>query len=457
MENKAYAGAELVVFKNSQNLKARGALLKLSQNYIVFEVYNPYSIVQLSEVLTDFIITRAERQIYNGKAVVTNIVNTGMVFIVSATLSDAYWKITVDTESQESVQKEVELLISNFEASQKIDPAFRLSLLSIKSLLSNIRNWLEKLEPQLDRSTLKLDSKFMISSFKSLFKKTDELSYDFHKLALQIPKDKMSFHKGFAQNLLHPYFMSSPFPYRCYSKPLGYAGDYEMMRMIQRENAEGPNLFAKFVNVFLTNIPIANSVKNRTAKLVQLLEEGVESAEKEGREFNSLSIGCGPALEVKQFLEKKSPKTKCNFNLLDFNEETLKFAVNQANEANNSDLCKISGEINSVHELLKRSIDKKLEQEKYDFVYCSGLFDYLSDRVCSKLVKLFYSMIKPGGKVFITNMHSNNYHHHIMEVIFEWYLIYRDEETVSNFAPELKNQNLYTDSTGVNLCLEITK
>ena len=38
----------LVTFRNSQGEAARGTLLKLDRNTVVFEVYNPYSIVQLS-------------------------------------------------------------------------------------------------------------------------------------------------------------------------------------------------------------------------------------------------------------------------------------------------------------------------------------------------------------------------------------------------------------------------
>ncbi len=457
MANKSFADNELVTFKNSQGLKARGTLLKLSQNYIVFEVYNPYSIVQLSEVLSELTISRAEKQIYSGNATVTNIVNTGIILIVSAILSDAYWIATVDGGSKDEIQKEIEYLITSFESQQEIDLNFKLSIVSIRSFLSDAKNWIDRIEPVLENTGAKVDSKFMFEYFAPLFNKMAYLFKRLGDVASTISENKLASYKEFTQSHLHGFTMSSPFPYRIYSKPLGYAGDYEMMRMIQRENAEGPNLYAKFINTFYTNIPIANCVKNRTMQLVRLIEEGVKRSEEKHEEFYSLSIGCGPALEVKKFLETNQVKTKCNFRLLDFNAETLNFAVSQANQAKQNDLCEITGEINSVHELLKRSVGTKLEEEKYDFVYCSGLFDYLSDRVCSRLIKLFFSMVKPGGKVFVTNMHSYGNDKHILELIFEWHLIYRDEEIMNSLVPKLGTQKLYTDSTGVNLCLEITK
>ena len=112
MSKQQSEASDLINFKNSQGLKAKGTLLKLSQNYIVFEVYNPYSIVQLSETLVELIITRTGKEIYNGKAVVTNIVNTGIILIVSATLSDAYWKSTIDIHSRDEIWDEIKYLIN---------------------------------------------------------------------------------------------------------------------------------------------------------------------------------------------------------------------------------------------------------------------------------------------------------------------------------------------------------
>jgi len=448
---------EFITFKNSQGITARGTLLKISQNHIVFETYNPYSIVQLSEVLTDLTINRANKQLYKGKAVVTNIVNTGIILIVSASLSDAYWKTAVYIESQKDIQKEIDHLISIFDKGQQINREFKTNVLDIRSLLSDIKNWLDKLEPSGERHDTRFDSDFMLKNFGSLFDKINQLARKFHELVGLIDESDMGICKAFVQAMLHPFFMSSPFPYRCYNKPLGYAGDYEMMRMIQRENSEGPSLFAKFVNVFYTNIPIANSVKNRTVTLIEMIRSGVILAEKNRSEYYALSIGCGPALEVRRFIDDNAPSVKCHFKLLDFNEETLEFAVNQANSAKNGKNYEVQGELNSVHELLKRSVAIKGEQEKYDLVYCSGLFDYLSDRICARLIRLFFSMIKSGGRVLVTNMHTNNHDNHMMELLLEWHLIYRDESTMSSLVPELGEQRLFTDQTGVNLCLEITK
>ena len=70
-----------VAFRNSQGNEARGTLLRLTRFLAVFEVYNPYSILQLSEVLSDVRIFMANRLVYSGRAVVSTLVNTGIMVI----------------------------------------------------------------------------------------------------------------------------------------------------------------------------------------------------------------------------------------------------------------------------------------------------------------------------------------------------------------------------------------
>ena len=61
---------------NSQGVDLVANVLKLQRYSVVFEVYNPYSIIQASEVLRDFRIFVDQRVIYAGKATVSNLVNT---------------------------------------------------------------------------------------------------------------------------------------------------------------------------------------------------------------------------------------------------------------------------------------------------------------------------------------------------------------------------------------------
>jgi extracellular factor (EF) 3-hydroxypalmitic acid methyl ester biosynthesis protein len=96
----------------------------------------------------------------------------------------------------------------------------------------------------------------------------------------------------------------------------------------------------------------------------------------------------------------------------------------------------------------------------YDLVYCAGLFDYLSDRICRRLLEIFYDMLAPGGLLIATNVHPSNDWRNWMEYLAEWHLVYRDEAQFLHIAPSsapAENIRVIPDSTGVNIFLEVRK
>ena len=80
----------LISFKNTVGESVRGTIVKLQRKSLVMEVYNPYSIVQISEVLSELTIRIGNKVAYLGKAVVISLVNTGLTALVSVTLIDEW-------------------------------------------------------------------------------------------------------------------------------------------------------------------------------------------------------------------------------------------------------------------------------------------------------------------------------------------------------------------------------
>lgn len=80
----------VVTFRNSQGESARGTLTSLQRRSLVMEIYNPYSIVQVSEVLSELTIRSGDRIIYKGKAVVVSLLNTGLMAVISVALIDEW-------------------------------------------------------------------------------------------------------------------------------------------------------------------------------------------------------------------------------------------------------------------------------------------------------------------------------------------------------------------------------
>ena len=180
-----------------------------------------------------------------------------------------------------------------------------------------------------------------------------------------------------------------------------------------------------------------------------------------GRPFKSLSIGCGPINEIVRFIHEDELSEGCEFHLMDFNEPTLEYAQNRYRKAisDTGRRCEVKWIHKSIHELLAEAKGKKDSFDPvYDYVYCAGLFDYLSKRICSRLIELYYSWINPGGLVNVTNVAHSDPIVVSLELLMEWYLIYRSSDDMLAMTPGLGTQHVSVDDeTGINLFLEVRK
>jgi len=138
-----------IVCRYSQGAEVRGTLHRLTRYLAVFEVYNPYSIVQLSEVLNDFRVMMNDRMVYSGRAVIANLVNTGIMLICEASITEEGW-IDVDVFSHTHNKNRLLADFSDFlretEKTYRVAPDFKLVVADLHTLLSDLRRWMEQVE-----------------------------------------------------------------------------------------------------------------------------------------------------------------------------------------------------------------------------------------------------------------------------------------------------------------------
>jgi len=254
--------------------------------------------------------------------------------------------------------------------------------------------------------------------------------------------------------------LRAPFVFRTYTKPMGYAGDYQMVNQMLSDPRQGPSTYFQIINASFLQAAAATAHRNRIDILVNFLNRMAEQARHIGRPLRILNIGCGPAIEIQRFLENHPEPQWLSFELVDFSEETLAWTREKLSSiaAKHSDKAiAINYVHDSAHHLLKRRLETlDPGARQFDAVYCAGLFDYLSDKVCSKLLLYFASRTVAGGTVLVTNVHTCNPDRlFVMEHLLEWYLIYRDERKIASLLPEQSiNHQIYVDATGVNVFAE---
>ncbi len=456
--------------RNSQGGEIRATPVRLTRFAVVFEVYNPYSILQLSEVLSEFRITMGDRCVFAGRAVVSNLVNTGIMLLCEATLDESWLDVDLFSPitQPQRLQAEFDTFMSEWRKTRAVIPEFKVAVSDFQMLLMDLRRWLDQVELGVRSEPVGIRSEMERGVLGELegriLPEVLEWMDRFDAVADHIEADARSVHRAFARRQLHPLVLCSPFVYRTFQKPLGYAGDYEMVNMILRDPHEGATMFAKLVNVVFLQNPPALAHRNRIVHLKQRLAQETLRVAATGRPCRILNLGCGPAREIQEYLANDPTCNHSDLLLLDFNGETLEFTREKLLRIRTEHDRKtaLRFEEKSINQLLKESLrpDTVSQRGGYDFVYCAGLFDYVSDRVCRRLTELFYELLAPGGLLLVTNVDDSKPFRQSMDYLLEWHLIYRDRAQMRLLIPPNASRaavEVLADPTEVNIFLELRK
>jgi extracellular factor (EF) 3-hydroxypalmitic acid methyl ester biosynthesis protein len=237
-----------------------------------------------------------------------------------------------------------------------------------------------------------------------------------------------------------------------------------MVNMMVRNPAEGASLYAKVLNTFFLSTPPVVAHRNRLARLREILIAEVARVVSAGRRARIFNLGCGPAWEVQQFITRDELSAAADLTLLDFSDETVQHtgSVLADLKARHHRGTTVQMIRKNVISLLKEAGKAKsdLNAGTYDLVYCSGLFDYLADSVCHRLMDLCYSLLAPGGLLVATNVSDNNPSRNWMEYAVDWHLIYRNAKQMTVLCPTLATLDdcrIRDELSGVNTFIEIRK
>jgi extracellular factor (EF) 3-hydroxypalmitic acid methyl ester biosynthesis protein len=449
----------VVSFRSTQGEAVRGTIVNLQRKSLVMEVYNPAVVVQVSEVLSELTVRLGSRSAYNGKAVVSNLVNTGLTAVLSLTLVDEWRELQMQAQAPSAVGLQANHYVREWDERFRIDRDYQVVVNEMRAFLADVSRWIDQVDLS-DALPREADGRLRADFFYELaapfMARTRDYLERLELAAAAIDPDSAPAHRAFAQAALHPLILRAPFVHRSYTKPLGYAGDFQMVNQILGDPRQGPNTYFQIVNTAFLQTPVAAAHRNRIDILVAFLLRLEQRAAVLGRPLRVLNVGCGPAVEIERFIEQAGQPQLLEFELVDFSADTLAWtraALEAAGSARGGGP-EIRTTEDSVHKLLKR---RGTFEREFDAVYCAGLFDYLSDKVCTRLMEHFAARLRSGGTMLVTNVHSDNPGKHGMEHLLDWHLIYRDQAGLEALLPaQAGARRLYVDATGVNVFAEST-
>src|SRR4051794_2775801 len=137
------ANESYLVFETSQGFETRSTILRLSRHAVVFEVYAPAVLLHLSEVLPRLQITLGNRVVFSGRAVISNVLNSGVATVCEATLEDAWHDLNYDAPDlfRRQIQADFQLFWETAQKSFAVSASFKLAVADIQFYLMELRRW----------------------------------------------------------------------------------------------------------------------------------------------------------------------------------------------------------------------------------------------------------------------------------------------------------------------------
>ncbi|MGH7953511.1 MAG: hypothetical protein ACREFE_16570, partial [Limisphaerales bacterium] len=246
-----------VIFQTAEGVELTGAPARVTRHSVVFELYNPGATPRLSEMLAGFEIILQARKIYSGRATVRNVMNAGTKVICEATLREEDWtdlNLMLALQQEGQIGKEFKNFLKEWQKLYKVLPEFKVVIADMQTFLHDLQLWLEQVElriramPKEERLERELHvmrelEPMIVPAIRNFFEGFEEISN-------RLDEDTRLAHCAFGKRGIHQLLLSSPFVKRTFDKPLGYAGDYEMVNMMFRNSFQGASLFAKMINVY---------------------------------------------------------------------------------------------------------------------------------------------------------------------------------------------------------------
>lgn len=461
-----------VTFQTHDGLELCGVPVRVTRYQVVFELYNPGTIPRLSEAIDALKILLQGRAIYSGRAVVRSVMDAGSKVVCEATLDESNWiglNLALALGHDGELTREFESFLKEWQKFYRIRPEFKVVIADLQTFLTDSRIWLDHVEVALRTSSSAAQAKWRQDINGKLASKVvpaiQNLTEGLEEIMNQLEEDLVPIHQAFCRRLLHPLTLCSPFINRTFYKPLGYAGDYEMVNMMFRDPFEGESLYARVMNAYALQLPPIIGHRNRIHYLRDKLEQETLRLRRQRQNARIFNLGCGPAQEIQRFLAETELADDTRFTLADFNQETLRYTARILGDLKNQHKRKAQIQMveRSVYQMLKGAgrIDNGTgaKGDRYDFVYCAGLFDYLPDQVCQRLMEVFYAMLLPGGLLIVTNVDDHPARNQ-MECFLDWHLMHRKADKMRSLAPpNAAPENIATqcDPSGVNVFMEVRK
>ena len=228
-----------------------------------------------------------------------------------------------------------------------------------------------------------------------------------------------------------------PYTARALAKPRGFAGDAAMLDFIYTGHApEGTSETGQKLLTATARSSSGLSVIDRRDRLAAALR----TVGTERKEARVLAIACGHLREAQELTPDERSSVA---ELIAIDQDALAIELVKREHP--------VAQTTAIQANVRDLIAGRLSFKDLDLVYAAGLFDYLSDGVCVRLLGKMIDLLAPGGRLLVGNFSPVNWGRAYMDTFMDWRLIYRtpaDLRSLSRQASKgrsVRVEKVYTD------------
>lgn len=284
----------------------------------------------------------------------------------------------------------------------------------------------------------------------------DDAWAELDQLQGEVPLDQWDIVLAAWRARVLPYFLQVPMARRSFDKPLGYPGDYGIVRMIYEAPGDAPTALGKALTDYVWNVGPCRAHRARRPWSIGHLRE---MRARQGRPLRVMSYACGPEHTLQTWITE-APDTVVRL----YDAEPL--ALNWCQKRFRSigqrigRPLQVTGRVVPSGELIAGRTD--LEDARLsDVILVLGLFDYLSPEEVGGLVDHLMSVLQPGGRLLCTNLNVHNPWRPLMEMMGAWQVAHRHVDEVVGMIlhgrSDLRVIDARLDESGTNVFVAVER
>jgi len=250
------------------------------------------------------------------------------------------------------------------------------------------------------------------------------------------------------RQLLH----QDPFTYRAFSKPRGYAGDARLLDFIYgREEGwpapEGTSELGLKIFDFTTASSACEAVRARRGFVADALDKVAQ----EILRADVLSLASGHLREALLCAAVKRRKFG-RFVALDADAESLVEVTR----------CYGRHGVEVMPGRIRQLLTQRIDLGAFDYVYSTGLFDYLPMPAAQRLALAMFQMLRPRGRLLVANFLPGILDIGYMESYMGWKLIFRTRQDMLDISrdipqADIRDIHIFAEENQNIIFLEVTK